>query len=189
MDYVITLALSDDTTKTATYPSPEQIHRGGPGHRGGRYSFRNSCAWQYSPLLLWGNTIAWQYFPRCSGKYQCGNPYSTTNLAPTSPKHCFVPLLTLLVGLFLRNRDAITTPSPSTPPPSLPSVGSPSPPLPPPPRAVRRLNITMESHPTADSAARTRSPSWERKDLEYERIFWNRTSWWIAMDKYMNMKG
>ena len=53
----------------------------------------------------------------------------------------------------------------------LPSVGSPSPPPPPPhaPRAVHRLNITMESQATADFVARTRSPSLERAASPVEK--------------------
>jgi hypothetical protein len=53
---------------------------------------------------------------------------------------------------------------PSSPLPPRPLFGSPSPPPPPPhtSRAARRLDITMESQPTADFAARARSPSRER---------------------------
>ena len=104
-------------------------------------------------------------------------------------KFHFVPLLTLLVCLFLRNRgsgcrqkkyqrssehharlaeldtvhnQAFTdSPPPSTPPPPLALAGNPSPSPPPPPRAVRRLNMLICSQQTADPAAQPQSLSQE----------------------------
>ena len=68
---------------------------------------------------------------------------------------------------------------PSTPTPPLSFAGSPSPPppaAPHAPRAVRRLNITMGSHQTADPAARPRWPSLELTANQVEEAECSRDS-------------
>ena len=141
----------------------------------------------------------------CIYSYCCGGNHAVTCstiqiLLRNVNKFHFVPLLTLLVCLFLRNRgcgcrqkkyqrssehherlaeldtvhnQAFTdSPPPSTPPPPLPLPGSPLPSPPPPPRAVRRLNITIESQQTADPAAQPQSSSPECAASLVEEADW-----------------
>ena len=71
----------------------------------------------------------------------------------------------------VHNQAFTDSPPPSNPPPPLPLAGSPSPSPPPPPRAVRCLNITIETTALRDAAAldAERIASLERDKAALER--------------------